>query len=129
MQWRTQTVPNHRDKHRDVVEGWDRWLPRIVGAVALIGTIWAASARVTSIENKLEARDRELPDKIAAAIAANDKTSDHVTRWELDQYKQAQLEALNAALAPVKIKLDFIDQHGRHTLAVAEKLPGAQETR
>jgi len=123
MNWRTQTRPNGKRDHREVVTGWAAWLGRAVSVLALLKLLWFASARVTSIENKLDSQALELPDKIAAAIAANAKTDGYVSRDEWLTDKQAQ----DAAVSKLTGKVDVVIERQYRTNYLLEKLPGAKE--
>jgi hypothetical protein len=130
-QWRSQTVPNHKDKHRDIVEGWDRWLPRIVAIVALVGSLWKASgwcSDVISVQKEIKAdvaavKDG-LHDKISTALAEHDLASEYVTRREWLTDKQAQ----DAAVGSINSKIDTLIDRQYRTNHLLESVHPTKET-
>ena len=102
MKWRTTTRPNGQKDHRETVLGWDVWLPRLVSAIAVVGAVWGVADWCSSVKHDIAIdraeraqADKDLPDKIAAAIAAASKTDGYVSRNEWLTDKQAQDEVIH----------------------------------
>ena len=111
MKWKTTTRPNGERDHRETVWGWDVILPRIVSIVAILGALWACASWASAIQRDVATARAEqlaaaaaLPDKIAAAIAANAALQGDVSRDEWMTDKQAQ----DAAIAAANKKLDIV---------------------
>lgn len=145
-QWTTITRTNgKRDENglpvREHVWGWDVILPRAVSILGIAAALWAGIAWCNSITYQIAVARSEqlsaaanLPDKIAAAIAANDKSSPYVTRIEWNEHNADVAKALQEARAEDRRLLQYLvagDRYNRRILSSLDimKAKDAEEGR
>ncbi len=130
MRWRTSTRPNgdREGGKRETVWGWD-----MVSAIAailglgltiLVGgfAAWTSLNReVAEIRATQAAALNDLPDKIAAAIAANARAEGNVPRDEWQTDKNAQ----DVAVSRLDKKLDQLIDRQYRTNHLLEQMPGS----
>jgi hypothetical protein len=134
--WRTTTRPNGHPTIREHVWGWDVMLPRVVTIIAILTAGWKVSsylhgltAAVAAVQVEQAHSAADLPTKIAAAIAADEKTNPCVSRREWDTWKESEASSLDDVRTEMRgIRREFKDDaiYNRNILS---KLPGAQENR
>jgi len=132
--WRTRSINHDPNDDREHVQGWDRLLPQIVSVTTVLGTLWAGISWANSLSTQMaviRADQLNVPDKIAAAIAADGKANPYVTRKEWQEKNADVTKALELNQAENRRLFGYLiegDRYNRRVLSSID-LTGAKEKR
>jgi hypothetical protein len=135
MKWYTTTRPNGDPGHRETIPGIQSYAAWVAIIVTIAG--WGIFDRI-SLQRQIDAaaaaafRDKaaersELLNEIRVTVEDIIAAEPLVTRAEWTAQNDEVKHALAEHIMRTDRRLERIEDHSRHTLAVVEKLPAAKD--